>query len=79
MRHLVIPPRLAPIAFALIMSFMMSCVISGVSTVRAVGFVDGVLSQWMGAWMFSWMVAFPFVAVVAPFSRKIVGRMTRAA
>lgn len=73
-----IPPRFAPIAFALIMSFMMSCIISGISTVRAVGFVDGVVLEWMGAWMFSWMVAFPVVTIVAPFSRKIVAACTCA-
>jgi Protein of unknown function (DUF2798) len=61
------------IAFPLALSILMSCIISGVSTWRALGLVEGLLGKWMLAWGVSWLVAFPTVLVVLPLVRKIVG------
>lgn len=72
-----IPARFAPILFGLIVSGLMSCVVSGIATVRALGFVDDLFFQWMTSWAFSWSVAFPTVLVVAPFARRTVARWTR--
>lgn len=72
-----IPARFAPILFGLILSGLMSCMVSGIATLRAVGFVSGLFGQWMTSWAFSWAVAFPVVLVVAPFTRKVVGALTR--
>jgi len=73
-----IPPRFAPIVFGFILSGLMSLIVSGIATVRATGAIDGVFGLWMGAWVASWLVAFPTVLVVAPFTRRIVARLTRA-
>lgn len=73
----VIPARYAPILFGLILSGLMSCVVSGIATFRAVGLPPGFLVLWMTAWAQSWAVAFPTVLVVAPLTRRIVGRLTR--
>jgi hypothetical protein len=51
----------------------MSFIISGVATLRALGWVDGFFGKWMGAWGLSWLIAFPTVLVVFPLVRKIVG------
>lgn len=71
-----IPARLAPCLFGLILSGLMSCIVSGLSTFRAVGAADGVFGIWMGNWAVSWATAFPVVLVVAPVTRRIVARLT---
>jgi hypothetical protein len=72
----VIPARYAPVLFGLILSGMMSCIVSGLSTLRAVGPSEAALALWMGNWAISWMIAFPTVLVVAPLTRRIVARLT---
>jgi len=71
-----IPARYAHVAFALVLSGMMSLLVSGVSTAKALGPVAGFLGIWMGNWAFSWAVAFPAVLVVAPLARRLVARLT---
>ncbi|MEM1100038.1 MAG: DUF2798 domain-containing protein [Pseudomonadota bacterium] len=71
-----IPARYAPIAFGFILSGLMSFIVSGLSTVRAVGFIEGVFGIWMGNWSVSWAIAFPVVLVVAPVARGLVARIT---
>ena len=72
-----IPARFAPILFGLILSGMMSCIVSGIATLRVVGAVEGVIGAWMLAWATSWAVAFPVVLVVAPITRRLVAALTR--
>ncbi len=72
-----IPARFAPIVFGLMVSGLMSCVVSGIATLRALGFVDGIFGQWMTSWAFSWSVAFPTILIVAPIARRVVARVTR--
>lgn len=74
-----IPARFAPILFGFILSGLMSCVVSGIATVRALGLIDGVFGAWMASWTFSWAAAFPTVLVVAPIARRLVARLTRPA
>ena len=73
-----IPARYAPILFGFFLSGLMSSLVSGVATVRAVGLSDGVAGLWLGNWLSSWAVAFPAVLVVAPVTRHLVARLTRA-
>lgn len=70
-------PRFAPILFGFLLSGLMSLVVSGIATLRAVGLIDGFTALWMSAWISSWLVAFPTVLVVAPLVRRIVGRLVR--
>lgn len=72
------PKSLAPVLFGLFLSGLMSLVVSGLSTWRAVGLTDGFPALWMGNWAVSWAIAFPTVLVVAPLVRRIVARLTRA-
>ncbi len=73
-----IPARFAPIVFGFILSGLMSCMVSGIATLRAIGVDPGFFGQWMGSWATSWAVAFPVVLVVAPFTRRVVARLVRA-
>ena len=70
-------PRFAPILFGLMLSGLMSLIVSGIATLRAVGPVYGFAGLWMSSWMSSWLVAFPTVLVVAPIVRGIVTRIVR--
>lgn len=75
-----VPARFAPVLFGLLLSGLMSLIVSGIATLRAVGFAGeaGFAGIWMGSWLFSWAVAFPAVLVVAPLARRLVARLTRA-
>jgi hypothetical protein len=72
-----IPARYTPILFGLILSGLMSLIVSGIATLRALGFGPGLVGNWLTAWAFSWAVAFPTVLFVAPLTRRLVARLTR--
>lgn len=67
-----LPKKLAPALFGLILSGLMSLLVSGISTYRAVGLGDGYGTLWTSAWLTAWLVAFPVVLVVAPLARQAV-------
>jgi Na+/H+ antiporter NhaD/arsenite permease-like protein len=73
-----IPARYATILFGLLLSGMMSAIVSGIATLRALGPVEGFAGLWFTGWLSSWLVAFPAVLVVAPIARRAVARLTRA-
>ena len=70
-----LPARLALPVTGFFLTFIMTCVISGVSTATALGPTDAFLRHWPAAWMSSWAVAFPTVLVVMPLVRRIVSRL----
>ncbi len=70
-----IPARFAPILFGFLLSGMMSFLVSGLSTLRALGMGSNFAQAWMGNWAISWATAFPVVLVVAPITRRIVARL----
>jgi hypothetical protein len=64
-----LPARYFQLVLPLILSLLMTCVVSFISTWRSVGFVDGFVRLWLGAWGLSWLVAFPLLLVVMPLAR----------
>lgn len=66
------PKQYAPALFGLILSGLMSLLVSGISTYRAVGFGESYAGLWVSAWLTAWLVAFPVVLVVAPVTRRAV-------
>jgi hypothetical protein len=64
--------RWAPVLFGFVLSGLMSLLVSGISTYRAVGPIDDFVAVWTGAWLAAWLVAFPVVLVVAPLARRAV-------
>ena len=70
-----IPNRFAPALFGLILSGLMSFLVSGIATLRAVGWSPTFPALWVTAWLSAWLVAFPVVLVVAPFTRRMVQRL----
>jgi len=71
------PARFAPYLYGLLLSGFMSCVVSGIATVRSVGFPPDLHWLWLTSWLSSWAVAFPAVLVVAPTVRLIVSKVVR--
>ena len=55
-----------PLCLTLIMTFL----VSGVATVRAIGLGEGALLKWMSSWMFSWAIAFPTMFFLMPMVRR---------
>jgi hypothetical protein len=75
-----IRPRRLPARFTLpvtgfILSGIMTIMISGISTLLALGPGAEFLARWPIAWLSSWVIAFPTVLVVLPIVRRIVARI----
>lgn len=64
-----LPARYHGVVLPLILSFLMTAVVSFISTLRSVGFIPGFLSLWLGAWALSWIVAFPLLLLALPAAR----------
>jgi Protein of unknown function (DUF2798) len=69
------PNKYAPILFGFILSGLMSLLVSGIATLRAVGVVPDFVSTWIAGWSTAWAIAFPIVLIVAPLTRKLVQRL----
>lgn len=71
-----IPSRYAPILFSALLSAIMVCIVSAFVLIVSQGFGPGFFRQWIKSCMMTWPVAFPTVAIVAPWVRKIVASVT---
>lgn len=71
-----IPARFAPILFGLILSAIMVTVVSGFVLAITQGLHAGFLSQWLKSALTTWPIAFPTVTLIAPWVRRMVGRIT---
>lgn len=73
-----LPARYNTIAMPLVLSVLMSCLVSAVSTTVNAGFGADLFVLWMKAWGISWLVAFPSLLLVLPLVRIIVGALVQA-
>jgi hypothetical protein len=55
----------------LLLTVVMTCLVSFISTLKSIGWVPGLLRVWLEAWAWSWVVAFPAVLVVLPLVRRL--------
>jgi hypothetical protein len=69
------PNKSAPLLFGFILSGLMSLLVSGIATFRAVGVVPDFVTTWMQGWLTAWVIAFPIVLIVAPLTRRLVQRL----
>lgn len=67
-----IPKKYGPQLFALILSGLMSLLVSGISTFRAIDDASNFANMWVSAWLTAWLFAFPTVLLVSPVARKAV-------
>jgi hypothetical protein len=70
-----IPARYSQALFGLILSGLMSCIVTCVASIKAVGLGPHTFGAWMSAWSLSWPIAFAVVLVAAPRVRKLVGKL----
>mgnify|MGYP000016336258 CR=1 FL=1 len=59
-----------------VLSGVMSLLVSGISTFRALQPQQDFASLWAGAWLTGWLFAFPAVMLAAPMARKAVALLT---
>ncbi|HRK56357.1 MAG TPA: DUF2798 domain-containing protein [Burkholderiaceae bacterium] len=71
-----IPARFAPLLFSALLSAIMVAIVSAFVLITSQGLHAGLPAQWLKSCLTTWPVAFPTVAVVAPWVRRIVGRLT---
>lgn len=71
-----IPARFAPILFSALLSAIMVCIVSAFVLVTTQGIHPELPAQWLKSCLTTWPVAFPTVAIVAPWVRRIVSRVT---
>jgi hypothetical protein len=71
-----LPQRIAPLLFGLILSGLMSLLVSGISMIRATGLIHGFVGAWTSAWLTAWLFAFPVVQLIASIARAAVARLT---
>jgi hypothetical protein len=70
-----LPARYAHVATGFVLSVIMTCIISAVSTLLALGATAEFLVRWPIAWVSSWVIAFPTVLFVLPVVRRVVARV----
>ncbi len=71
-----IPARFAPVLFGALLSIIMVGIVSAVVLATTRGIHAGFPAQWLRSCMTTWPVAFPTVLLVAPWVRRVVGRLT---
>ena len=71
-----ISARYAPILFSALLSAIMVCIVSAFVLTISQGINASFPAQWLKSCITTWPVAFPTVAVVAPWVRRVVGRVT---
>jgi hypothetical protein len=69
-----LPPSYMRVALPLGLTLIMTFLVSGVATIRALGFAPGMFLKWMESWMFSWAIAFPTMLFLMPLVRRVLGR-----
>ncbi|MBX3521454.1 MAG: DUF2798 domain-containing protein [Xanthobacteraceae bacterium] len=72
-----LPPRFAHILVPLLLTFIVTAMVSAISTILAVGVNFHAVQIWPRAWMASWMAAFPVALFILPFARWAVGFVVR--
>ncbi len=73
-----LPARYATVVMPFFLSFLMTCVVSLISTLRGAGFEAGFFPLWLGSWGLSWVVAFPTLLLVLPLVRRATGAFVRS-
>jgi hypothetical protein len=71
-----VPARYAPLVFGALLSAIMVAIVSAVVLALNRGIQEGFVWQWLRSCATTWPIAFPTVTVVAPWVRRVVGRVT---
>ena len=74
-----LPARYGSLVMPLLLSILMTCIVSLVSTFKGIGMSPQFASKWLAAWGVSWLIAFPVLLLVLPIVRKVTAALVRAA
>jgi hypothetical protein len=69
------PAAAQPALFAILTTGVASFMVSGISTLRAIGAAPGFFGAWIAGWLWSWPIAAATMYVAAPHARRIVERV----
>ncbi|MCA0929421.1 DUF2798 domain-containing protein [Ruegeria profundi] len=72
-----IPAQYSRAVFSLIMSGLMSLIVTGIATVKAIGFGPSTFGNWMASWSFCWPIAFTVILLFGPMVQRVVNRLVR--
>jgi len=73
-----LPARYASLVLPFFLTCVMTCVVSGISTLRVAGLGPGVLGTWLVSWSVSWAVAYPTMLLVLPWVRRLVAALVHS-
>jgi len=73
-----LPARYASLVLPFFLTCVMTCVVSGISTLRVAGIGPGVLGTWLVSWGMSWAVAYPTMLLVLPVVKKRVAALVHS-
>ncbi len=73
-----LPARYASLVLPFFLTCVMTCVVSGISTLRVAGIGPGVLGTWLVSWGMSWTVAYPTMLLVLPWVKKMVAALVHS-
>jgi hypothetical protein len=73
-----LPARYASLVLPFFLTCVMTCVVSGISTLRVAGIGPGVLGTWLVSWGMSWAVAYPTMLLVLPVVKKMVAALVHS-
>lgn len=62
-----------------VLSIFLSCILSLIVSLRALGFDGFTFGGWMQAWGLFWIVVFPVLFMVFPIVRRIVAALVEKA
>ena len=65
-----LPARYGSLVMPLLLSILMTCIVSLISTFNGIGLTPDFASKWLRAWGISWLVAFPVLLLALPVVRK---------
>ena len=74
-----VPARFGGLVMPLLLSIIMTCVVSGVATLKALGFTAEALASWPSSWAVSWLIAFPTLLLALPLARRLTSRLVESA
>lgn len=73
-----LPARYASLVMPLLLSIVMTCIVSAISTLRGIGLATHFVRIWLGAWLISWLIAFPTLLLILPVVRRATSRIVRS-
>jgi len=70
-----LPATLGRLLVPLVTSLCMTCVVSAISTWRAVGLGAAFFDVWPLSWLISWAVAYPVMLLILPLAHRLAKRI----